>query len=65
MKSVGVTVSNRGYIVLPGKLRKEMNLKPGTKVLLTREKDKTHFTARFLFYRETIGINGTKLWRNT
>jgi len=40
MKSVGVTVSNRGYIVLPAKMRKEMNIKAGTKILLTQEEDK-------------------------
>ena len=40
MKSVGVTVSNRGYIILPAKMRKEMNIKAGTKILLTQEEDK-------------------------
>ena len=40
MKSIDVTVSNRGYIVLPAGLRKEMNIKTGTKILLSREKDR-------------------------
>lgn len=40
MKSIAVTVSGRGYIVLPAKLRKEMNIKAGTKILLSRENDK-------------------------
>ena len=40
MKSVGATISNRGYIVLPAKMRKEMNLHPGTRVLLTIMNDK-------------------------
>jgi AbrB family looped-hinge helix DNA binding protein len=40
MKSINVTVSNRGYIVLPASLRKEMNIKAGTKILLSREKNK-------------------------
>ena len=40
MKSTGVIVSNRGNIVLPAKLRKEMNIEAGTKILLTREDDK-------------------------
>jgi AbrB family looped-hinge helix DNA binding protein len=40
MKSVGVTISSRGYIVLPAKLRKEMNLNAGTRVLLTKKNDK-------------------------
>jgi AbrB family looped-hinge helix DNA binding protein len=40
MESVGVTISSRGYIVLPAKFRKEMNLNAGTRVLLTKQKDK-------------------------
>jgi AbrB family looped-hinge helix DNA binding protein len=40
MESVGVTISSRGYIVLPAKLRKEMNLSAGTHVLLTKKDDK-------------------------
>ena len=40
MESIGATISSRGYIVLPAKLRKEMNLHPGTRVLLTKMNDK-------------------------
>ena len=40
MESVGVTISSRGYIVLPAKMRKEMNLHAGTRVLLTKMNDK-------------------------
>ncbi|MBU2644855.1 AbrB/MazE/SpoVT family DNA-binding domain-containing protein [bacterium] len=40
MKSTGVTVSSRGIIVLPAKLRKEMKIEAGTRILLTREDDK-------------------------
>ena len=40
MESVSVTISSRGYIVLPAKLRKEMNLNAGTRVLLTKIDDK-------------------------
>ena len=40
MESVGATISSRGYIVLPAKLRKEMNLHAGTRVLLTKMNDK-------------------------
>ena len=40
MESVSVTISNRGYVVLPAKLRREMNLKAGTRVLLTKADDK-------------------------
>ena len=40
MKSASVTVSSRGYIVLPAKIRKEMEIITGTKVLITKEKDR-------------------------
>ena len=36
MKTINATVSKRGYIVLPARLRKEMGIKPGTKVLLRK-----------------------------
>lgn len=37
MKADCVVVSKRGYIVLPLHLRKEMNLKIGTKILVKKE----------------------------
>ena len=40
MESVSATISSRGYIVLPAKMRKEMNLHAGTRVLLTKMNDK-------------------------
>ena len=40
MKSISVTVSERGYIVLPAHLRKEMSITPGTRVLISKEKGK-------------------------
>ncbi len=52
MKVINATVSSRGYIVLPAGLRKEMNIKAGTKILLHREENKiilqpvTSFTQR-------------------
>jgi AbrB family looped-hinge helix DNA binding protein len=33
-------VSERGYIVLPAQLRKEMAITPGTRVLISKEKGK-------------------------
>jgi AbrB family looped-hinge helix DNA binding protein len=35
-----VTVSKRGYIVLPAGLRKEMDIKSGTKILLSRDENR-------------------------
>ncbi len=40
MKQKSVTVLNKGYIIIPANIRKEMNIKPGTKILLNREKNK-------------------------
>ncbi|MBN1842450.1 MAG: AbrB/MazE/SpoVT family DNA-binding domain-containing protein [Deltaproteobacteria bacterium] len=40
MNSAKVTVSSRGYVVLPARLRKEMDIKAGTKVLLTKDDDR-------------------------
>ncbi len=40
MKSTSVTVSKRGYIVLPAYIRKEMNIKPGTRVLINKENNR-------------------------
>ena len=40
MKTIGVKVSNRGYIVLPASLRKQMNIREGTKILLSRDKNR-------------------------
>jgi len=39
METISVTVSNRGYIVLPASLRKELEIKPGSKMLITLDKD--------------------------
>ncbi|MBS3809705.1 MAG: AbrB/MazE/SpoVT family DNA-binding domain-containing protein [Desulfobacterales bacterium] len=39
MKPETVTVSKRGYIVLPAHIRNEMNIKPGSCVLIHREKN--------------------------
>ncbi|MCA1787331.1 MAG: AbrB/MazE/SpoVT family DNA-binding domain-containing protein [Desulfobacteraceae bacterium] len=40
MKSESVVVSKRGYIILPAHLRKEMGIKPGTRVMIIRENDR-------------------------
>ena len=39
MDTITVTVSNRGYIVLPASIRKALEIKPGTKMLVSQEKD--------------------------
>ncbi len=39
MDTITVTVSNRGYIVLPASIRKALEIKSGTKMLISRDKD--------------------------
>ena len=56
MEATGVTISSRGYVVLPAKLRKEMNLKAGTRVLLTRENDKIILQPVYSFTEKLSGI---------
>jgi len=40
METLRVKVSSRGYIVLPASLRKELDIIPGTSMLVRRENDK-------------------------
>lgn len=40
MEPIKVTVSGRGYIVLPAMVRKKLEIRPGTQMLLRREKNK-------------------------
>ncbi len=56
MKSINVTVSNRGYIVLPASLRKEMNIKTGTKILLHREENKIILQPVTSFTQKLTGL---------
>ena len=56
MEATGATISSRGYIVLPAKLRKEMNLKPGTRVLITKENDKIILHPVYSFTEKLSGI---------
>ncbi len=56
MISETVTVSKRGYIILPARIRKEMNIKPGSRILIHREKDKLTLEAVPSFTRRLSGI---------
>ena len=56
MKSINVTVSNRGYIVLPASLRKEMNIKTGTKILLHREENRIILQPVTSFTQKLTGL---------
>ncbi len=56
MESTNVTVSSRGYIVLPASLRKEMNIKTGTKILLHKEENKIILQPITSFTQKLAGI---------
>jgi len=56
METITVKVSSRGYIVLPAPLRKEMEIKPGAKLLLSREKDKLVLTPVHSFTEKLAGL---------
>ena len=58
MKTIKVTVSNRGYVVLPASLRKEMEINPGTDMLLRRDKDKLILQAIPSFTQKLAGLTG-------
>ncbi|MDZ7831131.1 MAG: AbrB/MazE/SpoVT family DNA-binding domain-containing protein [Desulfobacterales bacterium] len=56
MKSETVTVSKRGYIVLPAHIRKEMNIKPGSKVLIHKEKSRLTLETVPSFTQKLAGL---------
>jgi AbrB family looped-hinge helix DNA binding protein len=56
MESTNVTVSSRGYIVLPASIRKEMNIKAGTKILLHKEENKIILQPVTSFTQKLAGL---------
>ena len=56
MEAIGVTVSKRGSIVLPAGLRKEMGIKHGTKVIVTRHHDRIVLTPVVSFTERLHGL---------
>jgi AbrB family looped-hinge helix DNA binding protein len=56
MNAIGVTVSKRGYIVLPAGLRKEMGIKPGTRIILSRDHDRLVLTPVASFTERLHGL---------
>ena len=56
MKSITVKVSNRGYIVLPAPLRKALEIKPGSRMLLSREDDRLILTPVHSFTEKLAGL---------
>jgi len=60
MKSIGLKVSKRGYIVLPAKIRRQMNIKSGTKILLTREENRLILQPVVSFTDRLSGLTAQK-----
>jgi len=65
MKPISVTVSERGYVVLPAHLRKEMNITAGSKVLINRHKDKLILELIPSFTSKLSGLTEQSTGRNS
>ena len=57
MTAMSIKVSDRGYIVLPAKIRKEMSIKGGTRMLLIKEEDKIILQPVHSFTEKLSGIS--------
>ena len=58
MKSISVTVSDRGYVVLPAQLRKEMKITSGSRILINKKKDKLILELVPSFTKKLSGLTG-------
>jgi len=58
MKPIRVTVSERGYVVLPAHLRKEMKITPGSRILINKQKDKLILEIVPSFTKKLSGLTG-------
>ena len=56
MKPIHVVVSSRGYVVLPARLRRKMNIGVGTRMLLSAEEDRIILQPVHSFTDELIGL---------
>jgi AbrB family looped-hinge helix DNA binding protein len=63
MESMTVKVSNRGYIVLPASLRKALEIKPGARILLSRENDRLILTPVHSFTEKLAGLTKQTIGR--
>jgi len=59
-----LTVSDRGYIILPLRIRKEMKIKPGTKILLTKEDNKIILQPVSSFTEKLSGLTAGSFGKN-
>ena len=63
MEAITVKVSNRGYIVLPAPLRKALEIKPGARMLLSRENDRLILTPVRSFTEKLAGLTKQTIGR--
>lgn len=63
MDAITVKISSRGYIVLPAPLRKALELKPGAKMLLSREDDRLILTPVHSFTEKLEGLTEQTIGR--
>ena len=61
MEPISVTVSKRGYIVLPAHIRKEMDITPGTRILVNKEKGKLVLETVPSFTQKLSGLTKTTI----
>jgi AbrB family looped-hinge helix DNA binding protein len=59
-----LTVSDRGYIILPLHIRKEMKIKPGTIILLSREDNKIILQPVSSFTEKLSGLTAGSFGKN-
>jgi AbrB family looped-hinge helix DNA binding protein len=64
MESIGLKVSKRGYIVLPAKIRRQMNIKSGTKILLSREENRIILQPVVSFTDQLAGLTAQKFGKS-
>jgi AbrB family looped-hinge helix DNA binding protein len=60
MKSIGLKVSKRGYVVLPARIRRQMNIKSGTKILLSKEENRLILQPVISFTDRLSGLTAQK-----
>ena len=65
MEVITVKVSNRGYIVLPAPLRKALEIKPGSRILLSRENDRLILTPVHSFTEKLAGLTKQTIGRTS
>jgi AbrB family looped-hinge helix DNA binding protein len=64
MESIGLKVSKRGYIVLPARIRRQMNIKSGTKILLRREENRIILQPVVSFTDKLAGLTSQKFGKS-